>query len=390
MVRNVVINKDCKFFRGSKPCVWNKSKGYECATCGEYRPRGTEVLIIKLDAIGDVLRSTCIVPKIKEKAAASYLTWITKPESMQLLSASPDIDEVWNSDDTETLSRLQAQKWDFVYSLDNTYASSALASLAKATKKVGFLLTDEGITPTNDAALNWLQMAVFDRIKKENTKSYQEIMYEICDFSPPISKPCLHVPEEQQTSAEALTREAFPHRAIQQPIVGINTGSGSRWPKKMLGTAEIVAVIKSLRAERPDCYVLLLGGPNEAAKNEEIVRGVSSAQVEDIGCDHTLVEFAAIVGRCNALLCGDTLALHIAAALDVPTVAVFGPTSFSEIYDYSGLIEKVRTDELDCLCCYGDCDKEKHCMAVLSADLLTEKVFRQINKNNKSHHYKRT
>lgn len=374
----VNINKDCRFFKGSKPCVWNKTRRYECASCKEYSPRGKSILIVKLDSIGDVLRSTCIVPTIKEKFPESYLTWITKPESMELLESNPKIDEVWDYHDTETISRLLIQEWDLVYNLDNSYASTALASIAKAKEKIGFVLTGEGITPTNNAAVNWLQMAVFDRVKKENTRSYQEIMYEICDFPLPVCRPCLHVPEKHLKRAKSLIENSLPHRTSKASIIGINTGSGARWPKKMLDAEQIIKVIEIVLAKILDCCVLLLGGPDEVDRNEKIAKRISSDRVTDMKCNHTLLQFAAIVKQCHVLLCGDTLALHMAAALDVPTVAVFGPTSFAEIYDYDGLIEKVRTEELDCLCCYSDCDKDQNCMALLTTDFLAERICKRI------------
>ena len=57
----------------------------------------------------------------------------------------------------------------------------------------------------------------------------------------------------------------------------------------------------------------------------------------------SLAQFVAILANVDALLCGDTLALHVATALGLPTVAVFGPTSPAEIFDFNGLITKVVT-----------------------------------------------
>ncbi len=378
MIEISTIKTDCRFFDGSRPCVWNKTEGCECASCERYLPRGARVLIVKLDAIGDVLRSTCIVPKIKEKFPESYLTWITRSESMEFIASNPDIDETWEYDATETLSRLHVETWDVVYNLDNTRASSALASIADAREKIGFVLTDSGISPTNDAARQWLEMAAFDRVKSENTRSYQEIMYEICGFAPPVSRPYLHVPEADIERARSLIADRFPDRAENNPIVGVNTGSGVRWPKKMFSVDQIVEVVDTLLARNPDCSILLLGGPDEVNKNTKIAADISSTRVAHIGCDHSLLQFCAIIKKCRLLFCGDTLALHIAAGLEVPTIAVFGPTSFAEIYDYDGLIEKLRTNQLDCLCCYGNCDKKENCMTMFSSNFLVEKINKRL------------
>lgn len=372
------FKRDCRFFIGSRPCIWNKTKGYECDECPQYQPINKRVLVIKLNAIGDVLRSTCIIPKIKEKFPNSHLTWITMAESVELLKCNPQVDDFWIYEAVQSTNRLAVQQWDIVYNLDNTYASIALASIAKAKQKVGFVLTDEGITATNDAALKWLSMAVFDRLKRENTHSYQEIMYEMCGFSAPIEKPCLAISEKFRKYAEDLVKRSLPEQTNESVIIGINTGSGNRWPKKMLNAEQIIKLIRTLLAKRSNCYVLLLGGPNEVVKNKKIVTSAISNRVVDIGCSYTLLQFAAIIQQCQVLLCGDTLAMHIASALDVPTVAVFGPTSFNEIYDYDGLIEKIRTDQLDCLCCYSDCDKARNCMSLISVDFLAEKIIERI------------
>jgi ADP-heptose:LPS heptosyltransferase len=379
MIKSRNIKTDCKFFKGYMPCIWNKTKGYECDECPQYQPINKRVLVIKLDAIGDVLRSTCIIPKIKEKFPNSHLTWITRAVSGELFKYNPQVDDVWIYGDAQSISRLYIQQWDIIYNLDNTYASSALASIAKAKQKVGFVLTDEGITATNNAALNWLSMAVFDRLKRENTHSYQEIMYKICGFSSPIEKPYLAVPEKSRIYAEDLIKRALPEKTNESVIVGINTGSGSRWPKKMLNSEQIIRLIRTLLTRRSDCYILLLGGPNEVIKNKKIVTSTLSNRVVDTGCNHLLLQFAAIISRCDAILCGDTLALHIASALDVPTIAVFGPTSSAEIYDYDGLIEKVGTKQLDCLCCYSNCNKAQNCMSLISHDFLVEKLVEKID-----------
>ena len=88
----------------------------------------------------------------------------------------------------------------------------------------------------------------------------------------------------------------------------------------------------------------------------------------------------ALLGEADVLLCGDTLALHIASAIGLPTVAVFGPTSQAEIADFDGLISKTWTDRLDCLCCYGDCDKTANCMSLLDPVQLAEMVAAQLHR----------
>ncbi|HEY6180839.1 MAG TPA: hypothetical protein VIW67_01270, partial [Terriglobales bacterium] len=54
---------DCKFFLGDRPCVWHKADGVLC-TCERYQKVEQRLLIIKLDAMGDVLRTTALLPPL--------------------------------------------------------------------------------------------------------------------------------------------------------------------------------------------------------------------------------------------------------------------------------------------------------------------------------------
>lgn len=327
-------------------------------------------MIIKLDAMGDVLRTSCITPHLRSQFSSSYVVWITRQESVPLVQCNRDVDEVW-AYNLEAVTRLYAEVWDAVYNLSNDHPSCALASIARlrndtVSRKVGFVLSANGtIQPTNQAATRWLEMAAFDRLKKENTGSYQEIMHEIAGIEGPIYPPRLKINSEHRQRARHLIEKLFPDRK-NNTLIGINTGAGKRWPRKMLHVDEIVAVSQLLLKQCPDAYILLLGGPLEREKHKQILVALQTSRVVDTGCNNSPLEFAALLEQCDVLICGDTLALHMASAIGLPTIALFGPTSAAEIYDYNGLIRKITSQELDCLCCYGNCDKVRDCMNTLS------------------------
>src|SRR6185437_12181624 len=84
---------DCRFFVGDRPCVWHKRDGLRC-TCDRYDRIEERVLIIKLDAMGDVLRTTALLPPIRESHPHAGITWITRRESVPLLERNPYVTEV--------------------------------------------------------------------------------------------------------------------------------------------------------------------------------------------------------------------------------------------------------------------------------------------------------
>ena len=372
---SAAINRDCRLFRGSVPCRPNKLYNRECSDCGDYVPSDSSLLFIKLDAAGDVVRSGALLPALKEKHPTARICWITRSEFLALIEANPYVDEALPYDVTG-LSLVQARKWDFVYSLSNDLPSAALATLAAATQAhFGYHLDKNGLLcATNEAAWSWLKMAAFDRVKRANQRSYQELMYDIAECSPPISRPCISLTTEVRQRANDVIIGLFSEREQDIRIVGINVGSGARWPKKMLDGATIARLCKGILEVSGAVRVVLFGGAAEKEKIDAILALLDrDARVVSAGTDNSMLEFAALIERCAVLVTGDTLALHLATAFSVPTIAVFGPTSLPEIYDYGGSVARISSD-LECLGCYADCRRTVHCMNSIPDTAILDRV----------------
>ena len=59
--KNEMVAYGCRYFLGDRPCKWHKKEGVSCV-CRYFTPVQENILIIKLDAVGDVLRTTCLLP----------------------------------------------------------------------------------------------------------------------------------------------------------------------------------------------------------------------------------------------------------------------------------------------------------------------------------------
>src|SRR5262249_4483423 len=149
---------DCKFFLGDRPCVWHKQSGVVCV-CEHYEPVEERLLIVKLEAMGDVLRSTALLPPLAEVHPRAAITWITRKESVPLLQRNRFVAEVLELG-PEALVHLQTRSFDRVINLDASKTSAALATAARSRRKDGFVLDERGIVqPTNEAALQCLHAA---------------------------------------------------------------------------------------------------------------------------------------------------------------------------------------------------------------------------------------
>lgn len=363
---------DCKFFLGDRPCVWHKQSGVLC-TCDRYEKVEERLLIIKLDAMGDVLRSTALLPPLVEAHPHAAITWITRKESVPLLQRNPFVAEVLELG-PEAMVHLQTRVFDRVINLDASKISAALAAAARSSRKDGFVLDERGyVQPTNEAARRWLEAGVFDDIKRQGTATYQDRMADILGLSGREHRYVFEL------SADEIARGRKHLESIgldfNRPVIGLNTGAGGRWPLKQWREDGYVDLVSRIR-ERQDVQFLLLGGPAEQDRNDRLKKA-SPVPLLDPGCDNTIRHFAALLSHCDVAVTGDTLAMHLALALKKRTVVLFGPTSAAEIELY-GLGEKVVPD-MTCLSCYKTaCDFVPNCMDLISTGMVEGALLRQL------------
>ena len=178
----MILKKDCCYFHGDKPCIYHKETGIKCDACKHYQPISSKILIIKLDAIGDVLRTTSILPPLKKKYPEAYITWCTRRNSKDLFVNNNLVDELIIIEE-DAFFRINAEEYEIVINLDTPKISSSIAASANGKNKIGFVLNKKGyVEATSKAADKWLEMSAFDDLKKENRQTYQEIMYEILEL----------------------------------------------------------------------------------------------------------------------------------------------------------------------------------------------------------------
>jgi ADP-heptose:LPS heptosyltransferase len=363
---------DCKFFLGDRPCVWHKQTGVLC-TCDHYEKIEQRLLIIKLDAMGDVLRSTALLPPLAEAHPRSAITWITRKESVPLLLRNRYIAEVLELG-PDSLAHLQVRTFDRVINLDASKTSAALASAVRSNRKDGFVLDHRGyVQPTNEAARRWLEAGIFDDIKRQGTETYQDRMADILGLAGQEHRYVFELTDDERARGRAHLESIGLD--LKRPVIGMNTGAGGRWPLKQWredGYAELVARLSGLA----DVQFLLLGGPGEKERNERL-KSASNVPLLDPGCDNSVRHFAALLSHAPVVVTGDTLAMHLSLALGRRTVVLFGPTSAAEIELY-GLGEKV-VPMMECLSCYKtSCDFVPNCMDLISTDMVEQAVMRQL------------
>lgn len=366
-----MIKTDCLYYIGERPCKFQKNHNIECnENCNYYTKIDKRILIIKKDALGDVLRTTPLIHSIKEKYGnKTHITWLTNPNAYDLLKNNPLINRIYRFE-FPTILHLEFEEYDILFNIDKDRPSLGLSKKIRAKHKFGYTMNGCGnLTTFKHNKPYALKLGISDYLKKINTKTYQEIICELLELPYSITYQYIfNIPKKEKIVKELVEKYKI---SFNQTIVGFNTGAGPRFLSKLWPKEYFIQLGKKLINEK-GCSIMLLGGEKEIEINnyiyEKIKKDISlqdNNKIINTGSNNSLIEFATLISMLDILITGDTLALHLAIALNKKFIALFGPTSANEIETYGIGIKLVAPSE--CLLCYKkSCKLDKSCMSLIT------------------------
>ncbi len=337
-----VFHTDCRWFSGYRPCRFHRA----CDGCPHHDPVQTELLLVNLDALGDVLRTTALLPAIKRHWPGVRITWLTRPRAADLLAGNPDIDRVLALG-PEAVWELEARRFDVLLCADKSTTAGGLVARIDAADKRGFGIDHHGaIVPLNPEAATLYQLGLDDDLKfRVNPKAETQLLAEA--FGLPFRR------DPYRLELAEHERSTGPARRV-----GFNTGCSPTYPYKKLPLDIQEAAIRRIRTWL-DQPVLLLGGPEDAQRNAELARRLGDL-VEASPTDGGLRRGAAEVDRCDVVVTGDSLGMHLAIARGKHVVAWFGVTCPQEIDLYDRGVKLLA--EVGCAPCWKmRCDNQPKC-----------------------------
>jgi heptosyltransferase-2 len=353
----IPLKTDCRFFRGDVPCKPHKQFGVHCTDeagndCQHYDPIDEKILIIKLGAVGDVIRTTPLLHKLKEVYPHAKIFWLSlSPEVLPSVVDEPLDFSLKN------IVALRSMHFDIMYNLDKDREACALCEQISATTKKGFVLQNGVITPIDAAAEAKYLTGVFDDISKANRRSYLEEIFDICGFT---------------FNGERYILERRPSEGAKwkisrrRKVIGLNTGCGGRWTSRLWDDRNWIALARALK--RKGYEVVLLGGEQEHRKNQQLAR---TSKAKYFG-HYPLQQFINLVDHCDLIVTAVTMAMHITIGLGKKIVLfnnIFNKHEF-ELYGQGVILEPDKP----CTCFYqATCTNPQYrCMDYLSVHRVVE------------------
>jgi len=353
MSSSMVIHSDCSHFRGDVPCTPHKELGVHCDGCPQYDKISGRILIIKLAATGDVIRTTPLLSALQERYPEREIWWLT-----QSVDVLPECVHKRMAFTLENVLAIQATSFDVAINLDKDPHACAIMASVTAQTRFGYTWKNGRPHPVDDRAIPKFLTGLFDDVNQKNTLSYPEEIYAICNL--PYAK------QEYVIDDPGPAPCSLPSGS--GPLIGLNTGCGNRWVAREwpLTSWEELVLILTARG----CRVVLLGGPAEHVRNESIATSTGAYYPGTF----SIKKFFALVNACDAVVTTVTMGLHAAIGLRKHVVLmnnIFNPHEF-ELYGRGVLLQPDKP----CTCYFKHActNPDYQCMEYLAVERVANAV----------------
>jgi len=362
---------------------------------GKINRNAPKFLIVNPFGIGDVLFTTPVIRAIKARYPESFIAYWSNARVKPVLESNPQINKVF------ALSRGDLKKiyeesffngarsavklaWEIKkegfdicldFSLDHRY--SLFAKLMGIGRRVGFNYKGRGRFLTD--------LLDTDGYHSKHVADYYLELLKFLDIPVNDRKLFLTVSPENETRAKNLLAAA----GIEEKdlVVGIAPGAGGSWGKDASykhWPALKFAQLANKLVDEFGAKVVILGDDSERKIAEVMVHAMRNKPIDFTG-KTGLDIFPGVIKNCNLLITNDGGPMHIAVALGVKSVSIFGPVS-EEVYGpYPGKWTHIVLKwDMGCRPCYKNfrlpvCDKDKECLKAISVDTVFGAVKRLLS-----------
>lgn len=331
------------------------------------------ILVIKLRATGDVVLATPVIENLKRRFPGSRLSFLTEAASADVLRWNPFLDELivlpirrWERtgfreswrEQARFYRNLRRKRFDLAIDLFGNPRSAVLTRLTGAPDRIGYAFRG--------------RRHAYNTVITPSARTRHEVLFhlealEAMDVPVATDRPCVALPERAEGKAYRWLRENAPG---DRAVVGLNPGGGwavKRWPPEYFGRLADALI------DEYGVDVLVLWGPGEKGLVEEVIGAMRHRPL--VLPEVTLADLGAFLKHCRLLVSNDSGPMHMAAALNVPTVGIFGPTDPRAQGPWGDGHGVVRQETVDCLGCNRtDCPIGNICMTTLEPREVLAKV----------------
>ena len=319
------------------------------------------ILVRSTNWVGDTVMMLPSLVAVRKAFPRAEVTVLANPWVLPLLENHPAVDRTIVMDKGRgvihavkeillIISRLRNVRFDLAVLFQNSFEAALLSYLGGVHYRVGYDTDVRGVFLTHTVIRD-------KAILSAHQVDYFLGLINAMGWEVTETKPVVYVNEEDRKAvSRMLSSQGIGDNDM---LVGLNPGAAygpaKRWP------AERFAVIGDWASKRWIAKVVLFGSASDAAIGEEVAKLMNAEPLNVCG-KTTLGQAMALIKRCAFFLTNDSGLMHIAAALNRPLVAVFGPTDHLQTRPISRNARIVRHDFRCSPCLKEVCPLDHRCM----------------------------
>jgi heptosyltransferase II len=330
----------------------------------------SRVMVRAANWLGDAVMSLPAIRAIRDVFPHAHLAVVARPWVADLYARERSIDRVilhpalkGLAARREFAARLRAERFDCTILLQNAFDAALMAWMAGIPERIGYKRDGRGWLLTRA-----VPVPEPGEIPRHERFYYLELLRRagLIERFPLVEDIRLDGADEARETGAARLREL----GIDGPVIGVSPGAAygnaKRWLPERFAEA----------AAKLGLSVLVFGSKSERALCAEVASWIPHAH--NLAGETTLREFIELAAACRVLLTNDSGAMHVAAALGVPTVTVFGATDETGTGPTGPLACVVRR-QVECApCLLRECPIDHRCMTRVTSDEVAEAAMELI------------
>jgi heptosyltransferase-2 len=322
----------------------------------------SRVLVRATNWLGDAVMSLPAIRAMRQVFPHAHIAIAASPWVADLYARETSIDRIipYTGSRRAFAARLRVERFDGAILLQNAFDAALIAWLARIPERIGYNRDARGLLLTRA-----IPVPEPGDIPRHERFYYLELLRRAGVIERFPSTDAIRL-----EGIEAARESGARHLAalgMALPVIGISPGAAYGNAKRWLPDrfAEVARAW-----QRVSAAVLIFGSASERPLCEEIAAYLSGRRIEvrNLAGQTTLREFIDLAAVCRLFLTNDSGAMHVASALAVPTVAVFGATDDATTGP-TGPLARVVREHAECSpCLLRDCPIDHRCMTRVTAD----------------------
>ena len=324
-----------------------------------FNPSSASKLLVRApNWLGDVVMSLPAVRAIRAIFSHAHITVVARPSVSELYARESSVDQVIRYEARGLSAKrafaltLRAERFDCAILLQNAFDAALMAWMARIPERIGY----------NRDARGWLLTRAIDmpepgEIPRHERFYYLELLRRagmMEHFPETIAIRLDGIPEARKTGARHLAS-----LGISGPVIGISPGAAFGTAKRWLPERFAEAAVKLSGS------VLVFGS---AAERDLCALVAAATGGRTLAGETSLSEFIGLASVCRLFLTNDSGAMHVASALGVPTVAIFGATDDTTTGPTGDNARVVRAHAECSPCLLRECPIDHRCMTRVTSD----------------------